>query len=349
MGRWPRRPGRPLPAAPGAVAAVGAAALMTWVVVGACGASPTAEVDTAPADEPGDVAAVDEPDTLEADDTEAPTPDAEPPGPGPLAGCRQDGDMAWLPMHEASGAAWLGDGRVLVAADSGHGGEALFLDLAEGQTVPLVLPLGDGASDDIEGLATAPDGRVVGATSGGWLREWTVEGEVVTLARGPYAVTDPGDWLCAARRGNCKKNYEGLCLDPAPSEGGCVGFLASKTDGVLVCLRHGAEGYRLDPEVLIDVASEAGGDIERGPLSGCAYEPSPPHRLVVAGNIFTMAAIWEVVGHRDPATAVVERLPLMGAANQEAIVIVDGERMLSFGDLQRFGEGSPVIRFACAP
>ena len=152
---------------------------------------------------------------------------------------------------------------------------------------------------------------------------------------------------CPARAGNCGPNFEGLCLDPAPIDGGCAGFAVSKARGQLVCVRAGADGYRLDPAVTIAVTDGNVDHPDLGPLSGCSFEAGPPHRLVVAGNAFTGSTLWEVTGYRAPAAAVVTELPFTGAPNQEAILFFGRGVLASFGDLQGLDPRSPRATFVC--
>lgn len=302
----------------------------------------------AEADAPPSRAAPDAPSELGEDGVEA---DAVlPVAVEPLVtACRPEGGHRWLAVPEASGAARLdpaGD-RVVIVGDSGHAGAALVLDVGPWTGVAATLAVDDGASDDLEGLARAPDGRVVGLTSAGWFREWAWDGASFMRTRDAYAGSSDQDWLCGRARGNCGKNYEGLCLHPAPAEGACVGFAASKTAGLLVCVREGAEGYRLDPSTTITVVADVSGEVEQGPLSACTFEPEPPYRLVVGGNLFTGSAIWEVVGYDDPATASIVALPVTGAPNQEALEFAFGGRLLSFGDVQDLSPESPTLELRC--
>lgn len=245
---------------------------------------------------------------------------------------------ARVPIPEASGAALIDAAgtRALLVADSGNMGRALIIDLQSGQSVAAELPLGEGAGDDVEGLERAPDGRIFGLTSAGYLRAWRVDGDGFTLVLGPVAVSDDPAWICDPFGVNCAANYEGLCLHPSPGPGACAGWAASKATGELVCLVAEGDGYRVDGTRRVTVTAP-----DR--LSGCAYEPVPPFRLVVAGNLYSASAIWEL----DPSGAVVE-LPERGAGNQEAILFLSGGRLRSYGDAQDFLEDeSPAITLEC--
>ena len=258
----------------------------------------------------------------------------------------------FIELPEASGAANLGGGHYLVVADSGHNGRALVIDHATGAATPLMLPLGTGAGDDIEGLEAAPDGRIFGLTSAGFLRAWrvevTVDGAEAELVLGPVAVSDDAAWACEPLGVNCGPNYEGLCLHPAPSDGECVGWAASKALGELVCLRRSEDAYIVDPTVRRVV-------LPPDQLSGCAFEPDAPHRLFVAGNVYSSDQLLEVEADRLKPLVI-------GAANQEAILVLPRSaganfvptmappelQLLSFGDWQTLGDGrSPRVSIGC--
>jgi hypothetical protein len=301
-----------------------------------------ARPDAEDSDLPGD--AQDQADARDLSGDEESLAEADAASPVPLAACRA-ASSDWIPLPEASGAARLGPRRYLVIADSGNEGRGLIVDEAAQVTIPVTLPLGAGAGDDLEGLDIAPDGRVFGITSAGWLRAWRFEseGSQASLVFGPARVSDDPEWTCAPNGVNCGPNYEGLCLHPAPdgAEGDrCAGWLVSKARGELVCLRTAGEGYRVDTAVLKVVAPA-------NQLSGCAYEPEPPYRLVVAGNVFSGDRIWEVGDHD------IEQLPESGAGNQETLLVLEGARpgaprILSFGDLQELSDGqSPRVVLDC--
>lgn len=312
--------------------------------------APDVNVDTAPdaddasgdASNDADAASGD----ADADTRDASENDA---GPTPLSACTAvSSDM--VPVPEASGSALVdapGDGRVriLLAADSGNAGVALVIDQSGAQSVGLTLPLGSGAGDDIEGLERGPDGKIYGLTSAGQLRSWRlsdVEGGVMaTLEDGPYAVSDDPAWACDPVGVNCGPNYEGLCLHPAPGPGQCAGWAASKALGELVCL------VTADGRLVIDAARRIPITVP-DQLSGCAFEPVPPYRLLVGANLYSGSALWEVIGPEE--APVVEPLALVGAANQETVIVLPDGSFQSFGDTQgAFGEESPRIVFACAP
>ncbi len=242
-----------------------------------------------------------------------------------------------VPLPEASGAAMLDRAgrRVLLVADSGNNGRALIIDRDRGESIGVTLPLGDGG-DDVEGLERAPDGRIFGLSSNGYLRAWQASDDGFTLVYGPTAVSDEATWVCDPFGVNCAANFEGICLHPAPAAG-CVGWAASKAKGVLVCLVAEGNGYRVDGTVTIPVA-------EADQLSGCAFEPDAPHRLLVGGNLYSSSAIWLV----DPATNAVQALAERGAPNQETLILLPGGDLWSFGDAQDLlGDLSPSVILEC--
>ena len=46
--------------------------------------------------------------------------------------------------------------------------------------------------------------------------------------------------VCPGKKVNCGRNYEGLCLAPAPRSPDCIGFAASRADGHAYCLSEQA-------------------------------------------------------------------------------------------------------------
>ncbi|MFO0749564.1 MAG: hypothetical protein U1F43_28420 [Myxococcota bacterium] len=264
-------------------------------------------------------------------------PDVAEPGPWPTT-CALEGDSDTVPLPEASGAAMLDSTHVLVVADSGNKGRAIVYDLVAKTARELVLPLGEGAGDDVENLSRGPDGRIWGLTSAGFLRAWRADGEGFALDVGPIAVAPEGDWRCAADGVNCAANFEGLCLDPAPADGACAGWAASKAKGLLVCLVADGSAFRVDATRTIPIAPA-------DQLSDCAFEPTVPHRLVAAGNVYSGSSLWEV----DPVKRTATAFSAVGAPNQEAIVVAPGGHVHSFGDLQDLTPDSPHLVLACGP
>ncbi len=249
-----------------------------------------------------------------------------------------------LDLPEASGATWvssaMGDGWLIVA-DHGNNGRAAFLSPDGATQSELELPLDSNAGDDLEGLAWSDQGRVVGLTSSGHLRQWSLDSDPPQLIQLAQAISDDVEWVCDAQENNCGPNWEGLCLDPKPEPEGCVGFAVSKTLGELVCLRAQGQSYKLDPSVRIDVT-------KGGRLSGCDYELSEPYRLIVAGNDQSQNAFWEIIEPRAPEETYAEKLEIEGTLNQEAIAFSPEGKLLSLGDEETItGEGSAIVSFTC--
>lgn len=269
------------------------------------------------------------------------------------SGCNA-GELAFVDLPEASGAVQLGADHDLIVADSGHSGRALILDRAHGAAVPLVLPLGDGAGDDIEGLSLGPRTEVPtlvwGLSSSGYLRAWRVERPegawTATLVHGAVAIGEPGEWVGRPNAVNAAGNFEGICLHPAPASGECAGWAASKARGELVCLRAEQDSFRLDPEVRLPV-------LEAEHLSDCAFEPDPPYRLFAAGNVYSGDRVIAVATDRTRAPTLAGLSGLAGAPNQEAILVRNLSGSLeiqSFGDLQDLaGDRSPRVVLSCRP
>lgn len=241
---------------------------------------------------------------------------------------------ATVPVPEASGAVWLagaGAGTVLVVGDSGRGGTYVELGGEDGALVGKgTLPLGDGAGDDLEGLAT--DGaRLWALTSAGWLRAWVRDGKGFRLVAGPYPI-EAGTG-CGPSSVNCGRDYEGLCLRPAgkPGADGCAGYAAARADGRLYCLEAGADG--------------------RLRLAAPDGHPGPPvtrkHALadcVVASD----GAVW--TGDNLVGGAIVRRVappwsePL-GDGFPEAMALAPGGVLYRFSDTGE--EPSLAARFRC--
>jgi hypothetical protein len=284
-----------------------------------------------------------------------PAPTAPEPQPEPAElRCERLAFAAELPIAEASGATLLsidGHDRLLVVGDSGTHGAYLLLDPEDGTVLERgALPLGEGAGDDLEGVAVEGD-RIVGVTSAGWLRAWRRVAGGFALIDGPYPVakvdprlparpklgglgaTPTDSMACAAHGVNCGKNYEGLCL--TPGDGPCAGWLAAKADGHLWCLARDGDRLRADRTHSIAVTTP---DV----LSGCAHEPASD-ALWLATNGFD-GAVYRVTGWRVPAEARVERIELPGGLFPEAIA-VRGEVIWRFDDLSQ--PPSPAGRWRC--
>jgi hypothetical protein len=209
-----------------------------------------------------------------------------------------------VPVAEASGAALIAQGLIVVA-DSGNHGEYVILDPESGDTREHDhLPLPAGLSDDIEGVAS-PDGATVYAL--------VSDGTLLRFTR-----ADHGFALAAQSRiGDARdRNYEGLCLDPAPKQGACDGYAASKADGHLYCLRNGA----IDPQTPpIAVAP-------KNQLADCNYSPDGKV-LLAAGNVFAADRVWRI---EDGAP---HELAILGPGNGEVVVAAPGGIVYRFSDL----------------
>ncbi len=323
------------------------------LAAGSAGACREADEAPAPTEAPKD-AGLDPADL--PDEPDEPEPDAVPevdtaPPPVPTLAetCRPaDQVVPPFPVPEASGATILpveAGGRILVVGDSGNYGKAVMVQEGTWTVTSLVLPLDEDASDDLEGLSLAPDGRILGLTSSGWLRAWQWSGEGFT-SLGPATVIAP-DQLpndkCPPKGVNCGPNYEGLCLHPAPGDAPCDGFAVAKAEGLLHCVAFDDEGrLRVLPLETISVGQPDW-------LSGCSFEPQPPHRMVVAGNLYSDAKLWEVRGYDSPASATVSELPFHGEQfNQEAVVFTRGGLLLSIGDTQGLLPDALVTAFDCS-
>src|SRR5690606_4194913 len=145
---------------------------------------------------------------------------------------------ARLSVPEASGAVYVDDPgapHLLVVSDSGHKGFLARIDPATGAIARTwSLPLGPGASDDLEGLSVIGD-TLYAITSSGWMRHWRLADDgswALVRPAYPIAARDGADarYVCpSGERINCGRNYEGLCLrrDARPGSA-CAGFAASK-------------------------------------------------------------------------------------------------------------------------
>jgi outer membrane protein assembly factor BamB len=255
-------------------------------------------------------------------------------------------------VPEASGAAWLeidGKARLVVVGDSGNHGAYGLVDPESGETVETGrLPLG-AASDDIEGAASR-GGRLYGLTSSGWIRVWERKAGGFALVGAPYPIgpvdlpdgknqSRPpagGGMVCGAMAGNCGRNYEGLCLAPAPApHGGCVGFAASKADGHLYCLtdEHGALAVHRDRAIAIT---------RPGALADCAF--SDDGTLWAASNLFDLGNVYRVARWDDPAAATVERIAALVVGFPE-VIAVRGDIVYRMSDLN--GAPSLMGKYRC--
>ncbi len=276
----------------------------------------------------------------------APTQATTPASPqAPRTSCTRQEFASPLPLAEASGATYLPDPEtpvLLVVGDSGTRGAFLELDPANGKVLASGrLPLGHGASDDLEGLTLIGD-TIYGLTSSGWMRHWHRHRKRSGNARyelvaGPYPVAEPGaddeGLVCASARDvNCGRNYEGLCLRDAPDPAAtCAGFAVSKADGKLYCLTLQTNGR---------VLARAEDPITVGPpetLTGCDFVPgaaagSAEDLVWVGSNAFAFNRVFTVAGWQTPASARVSLVGILGAGFGEALALAPGGAVYRFSD-----------------
>jgi len=253
---------------------------------------------------------------------------AAPADAGSAAACTPLAFADSTPLPEASGAAWLTiDGALALVAisDSGNDGAYAIIDPESGATREQgQLPLG-GGGDDLEGLA-ARAGKLYAISSPGWIRVYRRSGAGFALADGPYPLgpvdlddqgggnQPPKDtgMVCASRRVNCGRNYEGLCLAPGPVSGPCVGFAAAKADGHLYCVVERDGKLQVDRAASIEVARP-------GALSDCAF--SEDGRLYAGTNLFDAGNVYRITGWEDPARAQVARIAPLLIGFPEALAV----------------------------
>ena len=258
------------------------------------------------------------------------------------------------PVPEASGAAWWpidGKPALVVVSDSGDHGAYAIVDADTGTTLEQgALPLGEGASDDLEGLASHGD-RLYGLTSSGWMRTWRREGAGWALVDGPYPIgpVDPklgghgnrppeGDGMvCDGPKLNCGRNYEGLALAAhAPDgSGACAGFAAAKADGHLYCLVADGARYRIDPKRAIRITRP-------GAIADAAFDDED--RLWVGSNLFDVGNVYRVDRWQDPAHAEVKRMGALPIGFPE-VIAVRGDVVYRMSDTGR--APSLMAKFRC--
>jgi hypothetical protein len=247
--------------------------------------------------------------------------EAEPPVPGSAQACEQLPFEQLTPLPEASGAGWLtidGQEVLVVVADSGHDGAFAIIDPETGATrVQGKLPLGDGAGDDLEGVATRGD-RMYGLTSNGYMRvwQWSAAGGAFQLVDGPYPIGS-GDDICPPHKSNCARDYEGLAIapqtDPRVQQQACVGFACARADGALYCLVEQSGKLHIDRARRIPVVDA------RMALADCAFSESGA--LYTGSNLFGLAKVHRVDGWSDPSTATVVELEALGTGFPEVIAV----------------------------
>jgi len=250
---------------------------------------------------------------------------------------------ATIPLAEASGAALFehdGKPTLIVVGDSDNDGAYELLDPDTGAVLEDgKLPLGQGASDDIEGVAFAA-GAIWSLTSAGSVRTWLSApdgGAGFAGPGGPYPISPKRRFTCSPMRSNCGKNYEGLCLQD-DDQARCVGFAASKADGRLWCVvLDGAGKIAIDPSLSIPVARP-------GQLADCSF--SSDGKILLAGaNAFGADRVWRVDGWRDPAHARLVDLGALGPGFAEVVVAGPGGVVYRFSDLG--GAPSLAGKFRC--
>jgi hypothetical protein len=265
-------------------------------------------------------------DALVTDAVNDASPDAAPAGP---LNCQRQDFALTLPLPEASGATWAvidGLAAVLVVADSGHAGAYAVIDPATGEVREQgSLPLGTGASDDLEGLSVHA-GRFFAITSSGWVREWRRITGGFDLVDGPYPVatvsTAPDALACDGASINCGPNYEGLCLRTRAAAGACLGFAAAKARGHLLCLTLVDNRLAAEPSgaVVVDLPEV---------VTGCDF--TPDDRLWAGANLFGLSRIYRIDGWQTPSEAQARTLDWIGDGFPEAMA-VDGDLVFRFSD-----------------
>jgi hypothetical protein len=257
------------------------------------------------------------------------------------------------PVPEASGAGWLQiDGKLalVVISDSGNTGAYGVIDPDTGETREQgKLPLG-AAGDDVEGVA-AKDGLLYGLTSSGWMRVWKRAGKGFELVQDAYPLgpvdlpdkksklspPDGNGMICGAKKGNCGRDFEGLCLanHPPSGEHACVGYVASRADGHVYCLEQ--DGAKL--RVMHDRSIVIG---KPGTLADCTF--SDDDRLLVGANLFGTDGVVVVDGWQDPTTAKVRELASIGVGFPE-VIAARGETIWRMSDTG--GAPSLMARYRC--
>lgn len=235
------------------------------------------------------------------------------------------------PVPEASGAAWMG-GALFVISDSGNKGKYVLLDAETGTTIEEgVLPLGDGAGDDLEGIA-ARGGVFHVISSPGWVRSYKRVDKAFELVDAPYPlgpidIEDKGGGMgdkppkgtgmvCAAKNTNCGRNYEGLCLLPdgvaAQPNARCIGFAASKADGHLYCVQEDRGKLVVHYQHSIRIARP-------GVLSDCAF--SDDGTLYAGSNLFDAGTVYRVDGWQEPSEAKVAVVGALAIGFPETLAV----------------------------
>ena len=291
-----------------------------------------------------------------APEAHAPASDADPwAGSSAPPPCEPQPFADPLDLPEASAATWLevdGAPAILVVGDSGTRGAYALVDPTTGALRERgALPLGDGASDDLEGI-TAADGRIWGLTSAGWMRVWKRQEAGFALVDGPYPIaavdaalprrtahgTATDSLACAAKGTNCGKNYEAICLRPQRADDdACAGFAASRADGRLWCLVRQGERVVADGSRSIAVARPLS-------LTGCDFAPDG-ESLWAGTNLLDAGRVYRVEGWRTPAAARAVAVASLPVGFPEALAVGPTGAIYRFSDTGN--ASSAQGRFRC--
>lgn len=256
------------------------------------------------------------------------------------------------PVPEASGAAWITVGdrpMLLVIGDSGNAGAYGLVDPDTGATVETgKLPLSDDVGDDLEGLAARGD-RIYGVTSSGWIEVWQRQGRGFARLGAPYPLgradlsdrkhrpPAAGDGMaCSSGRAtNCGRDYEGLCLAPAPRTPDCIGVVASKADGRAYCLSEDDGKLVAHHDRSIAVTGPRA-------LADCAL--GDDGALWLGSNLFDLGRVYRVTAWDDPPHARVEAVGALAIGFPETLA-VRGDVVYRMSDMG--GSPSAMARWRC--
>jgi hypothetical protein len=267
-------------------------------------------------------------------------------------GCELLAFAGSTPVPEASGAAWLvidGKPALVIVGDSGNHGAYGVIDPETGATIETgSLPLSTEAGDDLEGISARGD-KLYGLTSAGWVRVWQRKAKGFELIERPYplgpvdlpgkkhkARAPKGDGMVCKPHGvNCGRNYEGLCLAPAPRAGACIGFAAAKADGHLYCLTDEAGKLVVHHDRAIAITRP-------GALADCAF--GDDDTLWAGSNLFDLGNAYRVTHWDDPANAQVERVAALAIGFPE-LIAARGDVVYRMSDMG--GSPSLMARYRC--
>lgn len=232
-------------------------------------------------------------------------------------------------VPEASGAAWMTiDGALglVVVSDSGHDGAFAIVDPDDGTTkLTGKLPLGKGASDDIEGLANRGT-RMYGLTSAGSMRVWEWGAAGFNLVDGPYPIGESGVDVCKdPTKTNCERDYEGLAmLHEAPTDANaCVGFACSRRDGALYCLVEKDGKLRVDGSRKIAIDRKMA-------IADCAFSES--NELFTGNNVLGFNTVRRIDNWKQPDKAALVELGQFGTGFPE-VIAARGDVIYRMSDL----------------